>query len=152
MDRSCIVSSDTPGSQHSQTHHSLCKSSNDLRRNSVTLQDRPTGSFIRFCLGTVSRNSSKGMERTFVVVPRNLVPTAAGVLRRGERTKRDRNMIGGRPCLSNVGCDQNKGSVREGCRPADGRQRLLDDGRRVEIEEQVDGDFEKSPRYSSSPW
>jgi hypothetical protein len=50
----------------------LCKSSNDLRRSSLTLHDRPTGSSMRFCRVTASRNSSSGEEekdRVEVAIP-----------------------------------------------------------------------------------
>jgi hypothetical protein len=60
-------------------YHNLCKSSNDLRRSSLTLHDRPTGSTIRFCLVTASRNSSSGDEEKDLVEV--AIPAAAAHVR-----------------------------------------------------------------------
>jgi hypothetical protein len=62
------------------TYHNLCKSSNDLRRSSLTDQDRPTGSSMRFCRVTASRNSSNGEEEKALVEVLVAIPAAAPVV------------------------------------------------------------------------
>jgi hypothetical protein len=50
------------------TYHNLCKSSNDLTRNSLTLHGRPTVCVARVCRDTGSRNSSNAINTGDVVV------------------------------------------------------------------------------------